>query len=136
LIALKATKKLKHYSIYLAPGSRRQDWPFLEVPIQGRFLRQIFPRRILQVRFSPDGHLLATANRDGQAMLLDVQDSHKLPLVASFPNPASVLGVRFAGKSRSIYKGEQQLPARAGQPDPGVGRPFDRWLFWDTIPVL
>jgi hypothetical protein len=48
LIALKATKKLKHYSTYLAPGFRRQDWPFLEVPIHGRFLQQIFPRRILR----------------------------------------------------------------------------------------
>jgi hypothetical protein len=36
-------------------------------------------------------------------MLLDVQDSRKLPLVASFPNPASVLDMRFAGDGRSLY---------------------------------
>ncbi len=70
---------------------------------QGRFLRQIFTGRILQVRFSPDGRLLATANRDGRVMVLDPQDSRKLPLVTSFLNPASVLDVRFARDGRSLY---------------------------------
>ena len=32
---------------------------------RGIFLRQIFTGRVLQLRFSPNGRLSATANRDG-----------------------------------------------------------------------
>lgn len=60
--------------------------------------------RTSQVRFSPDGRLLATASLDGRARLWAFDQTRKPQAVASFLNQAPVQDVRFkvAAKSNKL----------------------------------
>ena len=96
--------------------------------LQGRLLDEINTGRIFQLRFSPDGRLLATGSRDGSAEVLDLKAPPGQRRLARFLNQAAVVDLQFSADGRELstisaagmmHQWEVPEPLKSGRSGPG-----------------